>query len=49
MKYEFSPNLEDVAEKSGLPRYFEVLDIFGGKSISLAHGKKQVSIEMTTR
>ena len=48
---EFSPNLEGVAQKIGLPRPFEVLNVFGGKSILLApraviFGEKQVSIEM---
>ena len=31
-RYEFSQNLEDVAQKLGLPRPSEVLDIFGRKS-----------------
>ena len=48
---EFSPNLEVVAQKIGLLRPFEVLNVFGGKSISLAprafiFGEKRVSIEM---
>ena len=48
---EFSPNLEGVAQKIGLLRPFEVLNVFGGKSISLAprafiFGEKRVSIEM---
>ena len=29
---EFSPNLKGEAQKLGLPRPFEVLDVFGGKS-----------------
>ena len=33
---EFSPNLKSVAQKMDLPRPFEVLDIFGGKSKSKA-------------
>ena len=48
---EFSPNLEGVAQKIGLPHPFEVLNVFGGKSIFLVpraviFGEKQVSIEM---
>ena len=48
---EFSPNLEGVAQKIGLPCPFEILNIFGRKSILLApraviFGEKQVSIEM---
>ena len=48
---EFSPNLEGVAQKMGLPRPFEVLNVFGGKSILLApraviFGEKRVSIEI---
>ena len=31
-KNEFSPNLESVAQKMGLPRPSEVLEVFGGKS-----------------
>ena len=33
---EFSPNLEGVAQKLDLPRPFDVLDTFGGKSKSKA-------------
>ena len=33
---EFSPNLKSVAQKLGLPRPFEVLDVFGRKSKSEA-------------
>ena len=33
---EFSPNLEDVAQKLDLPRTFDVLETFGGKSKSKA-------------
>ena len=48
---EFSPNLKGVAQKLGLPRPFEVLDVFGGKSKSKApkafkFGTKRVSIEV---
>ena len=48
---EFSQNLEGVAQKMGLTRPFEVLNVFGRKSILLApraviFGEKQVSIEM---
>ena len=48
---EFSQNLEVVAQKIRLLRPFEVLNVFGGKSISLAprafiFGEKRVSIEM---
>ena len=48
---EFSPNLEGVAQKIGLPRPFEVLNGFGRKPILLApraviFGEKQFSIEM---
>ena len=48
---EISPNLEGVAQKVCLLRPFEVLNIFGGKSISFAprtfkFGEKRVSIEM---
>ena len=32
-RFEFSPNLEGVAQKLGLPRPFEVLDAFGRKFI----------------
>ena len=50
-KNELSPNLEGVAQKMGLLHPFEVLNVFGGKSILLApraviFGEKQVSIEM---
>ena len=48
---EFSPNLEGVAQKIGLLRPFEVLNVFGGKSILLApsvviFGEKRVSGEI---
>ena len=48
---EISPNLEGVAQKVCLLRPFEVLNIFGGKSISFAprtfkFSEKRVSIEM---
>ena len=48
---EFSPNLKGVAQKLGLPRPFEVLDVFGGKSKSEApkafkFGAKWVPIEV---
>ena len=48
---EFSPNLKGVAQKLGLPRPFEVLDVFGGKSKSKApkafkFGTKWVPIEV---
>ena len=33
---EFSPNLKNVAQNLDLPRPFEVLDVFGGKSKSEA-------------
>ena len=36
MRNEFSPNLEGVAQKMGLPRPQEVLEVFGGKSKSEA-------------
>ena len=32
VRNEFSPNLEGVAQKMGLPRPQEVLEVFGGKS-----------------
>ncbi len=46
---ESETTLEVVAQKIGLLRPFEVLNVFGGKSISLAprafkFGEKQVSI-----
>ena len=46
---EFPPNLKGVAQKMDLPRPFEVLDIFGGKSKSNApkvfkFGTKRVPI-----
>ena len=48
---EFSPNLEGVAQKIGLPRPFEVLNVFGRKSKSNApkafkFGTKWVPIEV---
>ena len=48
---EFIPNLEGVAQKIGLPHPFEVLNVFGGKSILLAprafmFGEKRVLREM---
>ena len=50
-KNGFSPNLKGVAQKLGLPRPFEVLDVFGGKSKSKApkafkFGTKRVPIEV---
>ena len=48
---EFIPNLEGVAQKIGLPCPFEVLNVFGRKSILLApraviFGEKRASIEI---
>ena len=48
---EFSPNLEGVAQKIGLPRPFDVLNILGGKSIFLVprafiFGEKRVFVKM---
>ena len=48
---EFSPNLKGVAQKMDLPRPFEVLNVFGGKSKSNApkafkFGTKWVPIEV---
>ena len=48
---EFSPNFEGVAQKLDLPRPFDVLDTFGGKSKSKApnafkFGTKWVTIEV---
>ena len=47
----FTPNLEGVAQKIGLPSSFEVLNVFGRKSVSLVprafiFGEKRVSLEI---
>ena len=52
MRNEFSPNLEGVAQKMGLPRPQEVLEVFGGKSKSevaraFRFGTKWVPNEVT--
>ena len=51
MRNEFSPNLEGVAQKIGLLRPLEVLNVFDGKSKSEAprafiFGTKWVPIEV---
>ena len=48
---EFSSNLKGVAQQLGLPRPFEVLDVFGRKSKSKAlrvfqFGPKRIAIEV---